>query len=181
MTTVVIHRRGRASKHLDTPVVLQPGGRSSFSSISPLGFQRSPLIVPVIEDWHSSMRCQAVKNKSNWLPFSVMGWLIAMACLAATPMRHAGPATCVQWCSSALHLLQWLYGVSHGYLWCKHKQKGVSFLSRRDSCLHLRVGWKRKEEGKGITNQIGKCMFFNGQYLMFMELGRGWLTLYTSC
>ena len=62
----------------------------------PLGFQRSSLIASVIEDWHSSMRCQAAKNKSNWLLASVIGWLVAMACLAATTVRHADRATFVQ-------------------------------------------------------------------------------------
>lgn len=74
-----------------TSVLLQPRDRSSFSFISPLGLQRSPLIISVIEDWHSSVQCQAAKNKSNWLLASVIGWLVAMACLAATTLRRADP------------------------------------------------------------------------------------------
>lgn len=48
------------------------------------------------------MQCQAAKNKSNWLLASVIGWLVAMACLAATTLGHAGRAALGWWCSSAL-------------------------------------------------------------------------------
>lgn len=88
VTVMVIHERGDIC-HL---VLLQPRDRSSFSFICPLGLQRSPLIVSVIEDWHRSVQYQAAKNKSNWLLASVTSWLVAMACLAATTLRRADRA-----------------------------------------------------------------------------------------
>lgn len=130
----------------------------------PLGFQRSSLIFSVIEDWHSSMRCQAAKNKSNWLLASVIVWLVAMACLAATTVRRADRATFVQWCSSALNFTTMAVP---SYLWISSpvqtqtKGKGASFLSRRGFCLPLRAGQKRQEERKGVTNQIEKWMIFS--------------------
>lgn len=137
--------------------------QSPSSRSHPLGFQRSSFIVSVIEDWHSRMRCQAAKNKSNWLLASVIGWLVAMACLAATTVRCADRATFVQWCSSALNFTTMAVSC---YLWISSlvqtqaKGKGISFISRRYFYLHLRAEQKRQEEGKRITNQIKRSAWF---------------------
>lgn len=80
-----------------TSVLFQPRDRSYFSFICPLGLQRSPLIISVIEDWHTSVQCQAAKNNSNWLLASVIGWLVAMACLTATTLRRADRAALGWW------------------------------------------------------------------------------------
>lgn len=139
--------------------------QSPSPSSHPLGFQRSSHIVSVIEDWHSSTWCQAAKNKSNWLLASVIGWLVAMARLAATTVRRADRATFVWWCSSALNFTTMAVSC---YLWLSSlvqtqaKGKGISFISRRYFRLHLRAGQKRQEEGRGITNQIKR----SAQFLM---------------
>lgn len=106
----------------------------------PLVFQRSFLIVSVIEDWHCCMQCQAAKNKSIWLLASVVvGWLPWHAWL----LLPWGVPTMLLLCVD-VHLpwilLQWLFRVICGYLpWCKHKQKARAF--------HF-----YPEDMKGITN-----------------------------
>lgn len=80
------------------------------------------------------MQYQAAKNKSNWLLASVIGWLVAIACLAATTMRRADRATSVQSCSSALNFTTGcryrLYYVICGYLpWTNTRNSQGDFLS----------------------------------------------------
>lgn len=79
------------------------------------------------------MQSQAAKNKSNWLLASVIGWLVAIACLAATTVRHADRATFVQSCSSALNFTTGcrysLYRVICGYLpWTNTRNSQGDFL-----------------------------------------------------
>lgn len=149
--SLVIHERGRATKHLPLQYSASLGTDPlSASSIPPsprscpLGFQRSFLIVSVIEDWHSSMPCQAAKNKSNWLLANVIGWLVAIACLAATTVRRADHATSVLWWSSASNLTT--MAVSH-YLWMSslvQTRESQRHFICRDFSLRLRAGRKRE-------------------------------------
>lgn len=155
-----------------TSVLLQPRDRSSFRFICPLGLQRSPLIVSAIEDWHSSVQCQAAKNKSNWLLASVIGWLVAMACLAAATLRRADRAALGWWMSICLELLQWLDRAVSGCLpWCKHKQKAREFNPHPGEIFAFIYGQDRKRQkvGKGITKQIKT----SAQFLMLNISGVG--------
>lgn len=88
----------------------------------------------MIEDWHSSVLCQAAKNKSSWLLASVIGWLVAMACLAATILKRADRAALGWWCSSALNFTTMAVSC---YLWisflvqAQAKGKGIYFTQER--------------------------------------------------
>lgn len=118
----------------------------------PLGFQRSSLIVSVIEGWHSSrMQSQAAKNKSNWLLASVIGWLVAIACLAATTVRHADRATFVQSCSSALN-----FTTGCRYRLCRVICRYLLWTNTRNSqrffYFYQKARQRRQEERKRLIN-----------------------------